>query len=137
MEDGKPIEHCAFDAPSYRNQNPTGQEFGRWNLRASGAVMIIPRSPLRPGSRYSVSITANDNTYAWSFTVAETATTFTAIARFPTSAAPVPTAPPVTEPTKAHRRGRRRRVHAEARDRRGARPRRQRRPRSRRRDPRS
>src|SRR5208337_1650390 len=52
MEDGKPIEHCAFDAPSYRNQNPNGQEFGRWNLRASGAVMIIPRSPLRPGSRY-------------------------------------------------------------------------------------
>lgn|GEM_PF-869399 len=101
MEDGKPIEHCAFDAPSYRNQNPNGQEFGRWNLRASGAVMIIPRSPLRPGSRYSVSITANDNTYAWSFTVAETATMFTAIARFPTSAAPVPTAPPVTEPTKA------------------------------------
>ncbi len=96
MEDGKPIEHCAFDAPSYRNQNATGQEFGRWNLRASSAVMIVPRAPLRPGSRYSVSITAKNKTYAWSFTVAETATTFTAIARFPT---PAPTAPPVTEPT--------------------------------------
>jgi len=95
MEDGKPIEHCAFDAPSYRNQNGTGQEFGRWNLRNAGAVVIIPRSPLRLGSRYSVSITANDKTYAWSFTAAETqATTFTAIARFPTSA------PPAAEPTK-------------------------------------
>lgn len=100
MEDGKPIEHCAFDAPSYRNQNATGQEFGRWNLRAAGAVVIVPRSPLRPGSRYAVSITANDKTYAWSFTVAETATTFTAIAKFSSSAAPAPTTPPVTQPTK-------------------------------------
>lgn len=97
MEDGKPIEHCAFDAAGYRNQNAAGQEYGRWNLRASSAVVMIPRAPLRPGSRYSVSITANHKTYAWSFTIAETATTFTAIARFPTSA---PTAPPVTGPTK-------------------------------------
>ncbi len=97
MEDGKPIEHCAFDAPSYRNQNAAGQEYGRWNLRASSAVVMIPRAPLRSGSHYSVSITANHKTYAWSFTIAETATTFTAIARLPTSA---PTAPPATGPTK-------------------------------------
>ena len=69
-EDGKPIEYCAFDAPSYRNPNATGQEYGRWNLRASGAVVIVPRAPLQPGSHYAVSITANDTTYAWSFTAA-------------------------------------------------------------------
>jgi uncharacterized protein YkwD len=96
-EDGKPIEHCAFDARSYRNQNATAQEYGRWNLRNAGAVVIVPRAPLQPGSRYSVSITARGQTYAWSFTVVESqATTFSAIARFPT---PAPTAPPVMEPT--------------------------------------
>ena len=42
----------------------------------------MPRAPLQPGSRYAVSITANDVTYAWSFTAAETsATTFTTIAK--------------------------------------------------------
>ncbi len=84
MEDGKPIEHCAFDAPSYRNPNPTAQEYGRWNLRNATAVVIIPRLPLRPGSHYSVSITANNKTYAWSFTNAESqTTTFAEIARRP------------------------------------------------------
>jgi uncharacterized protein YkwD len=98
-EDGKPIEYCAFDAPSYRNPNATGQEYGRWNLRASGAVVIVPRAPLQPGSHYAVSITANDTTYAWSFTAAAAqTTTFTAIAKLPTPA-PAPLAP-VTGPAK-------------------------------------
>jgi hypothetical protein len=100
MEDGKPIEHCAFDAQSYLNQDPIGQEYGRWNLRSSSAVMIIPRAPLRHGSRYAVSITANDKTYAWSFTVAQTqATTFASLAKFPVSATPAPTAtaPPLNK----------------------------------------
>jgi hypothetical protein len=100
MEDGKPIEHCAFDAPSYRNPNATAQEYGRWNLRNASAVVIVPRSPLRSGARYSVSITANDKTYAWSFTVTDTqATTFGAIAKSP--ATPAPPASPATEPAKA------------------------------------
>lgn len=99
MEDGKPIEHCAFDAPSYRNPNATAQEYGRWNLRNASAVVVVPRSPLRPGAHYSVSITANDKTYAWSFTVTDAqATTFSAIAKHP--ATPAPTASLPTEPTK-------------------------------------
>jgi uncharacterized protein YkwD len=97
MEDGKPIEHCAFDAPSYRNPNATAQEYGRWNLRNATAVVIVPRSPLRPGSHYTVSITANNRTYAWSFTVVENqATTFAPVAKFPT---PVPEES-LTEPAK-------------------------------------
>ena len=97
-EDGKPIEYCAFDAPSYRNPNPTEQEYGRWNLRNAGAIVLVPRAPLRPGSRYQISVTTNDVTYAWSFTVAQTSeTTFSASASFPT---PAPTAPPVAGPTK-------------------------------------
>jgi uncharacterized protein YkwD len=89
MEDGKPIEHCVFDAPSYLNADPKAQEYGRWNLRNASAVVIVPRAPLRPGARYAASITANGVPYTWSFTTAENATTFTAIAKFPT-AAPTP-----------------------------------------------
>ena len=97
MEDGKPIEHCAFDADSYRNHIHSSQEFGHWNLRDAGAVVIVPRSPLQPGSHYSVSITADGKTYAWSFTVAD-ATTFGAITKFP-KPAPIAAASPETEPT--------------------------------------
>jgi uncharacterized protein YkwD len=96
-EDGKPIEHCAFDADSYRNHIKSAQTFGHWNLRDAGAVVIVPRSPLRAGSRYSVSITAAGNSYVWSFKVADV-TTFAAIAKFPTSPSP---APPMAEPTNA------------------------------------
>ncbi len=69
--DGAAIEHCAFDAHSYRNPNRAMQEYGRWALRSSGAIMIVPRAPLRAGTRYSVSITAGDKTYAWSFRVVQ------------------------------------------------------------------
>ena len=94
-EDGKPIEYCAFDAPSYHNPNPTEQEYGRWSLRNAGAIVLVPRAPLRPGSRYQVSITTNDVTYAWSFTAAQTSqTTFSASASFPT---PEPVATPASK----------------------------------------
>ena len=94
-EDGKPIEHCVFDAPSYLNADPKAQEYGRWNLRNASAVVIVPRAPLRPGSRYAASITANGVPYTWSFTAAENATTFTAIAKFPT---PAPTQSAMAKP---------------------------------------
>lgn len=96
MENGKPIEHCAFDAKSYLNENPTGQEYGRWNLRNTGAVVLVPRAPLKSRSRYTVSITANDQTYAWNFTAAETASSFAAIAKFPVPAPPAPIAAPIS-----------------------------------------
>jgi pSer/pThr/pTyr-binding forkhead associated (FHA) protein len=87
-EDGKPIEHCVFDAPSYLNSDSKAQEYGRWNLRNASAVVIVPRAPLRPGSRYAASVTANGVPYTWSFTAAENDTTFAAIAKFPTPAPP-------------------------------------------------
>jgi uncharacterized protein YkwD len=98
-EDGKPIEYCAFDAPGYHNPNPTQQEYGRWTLRNAGGIVLVPRAPMRPGSHYQVSITTNDVTYAWGFTVANTSkTTFTSAAPFPTpepiaTIAPTPIAP--------------------------------------------
>jgi len=111
-EDGKPIDHCAFDAPSYRNPNPTAQEYGRWNLRNATAVVIVPRAPLRPGAHYAVSITANDKTYAWSFTAADTqATTFAEIASAPPPALPAPAAEPAKSASSSPTRVRRSAAH--------------------------
>ncbi|MEA2680032.1 MAG: hypothetical protein QOK03_1754 [Candidatus Binataceae bacterium] len=69
-ENGKPIEHCAFDSHSYRNPNGDAQEYGRWALRSAGAVVLIPREPLTRGAEYSVSVTAHGRTYAWTFKIA-------------------------------------------------------------------
>ncbi|MGH7778440.1 MAG: CAP domain-containing protein [Candidatus Binataceae bacterium] len=64
-ENGAAIESCAFDARSYQNPDGPAQEYGRWALRSSGAVVLIPRAPLEPGKSYSVLITAHGQTYAW------------------------------------------------------------------------
>jgi hypothetical protein len=69
-QNGKAIEHCAFDSHSYRNPNGEAQEYGRWELRSSGAVVLIPREPLIRGAQYSVSVTAHGRTYAWTFRIA-------------------------------------------------------------------
>jgi uncharacterized protein YkwD len=68
---GQVVESCAFDARGYRNPDRNAQEYGRWALRRSGAVVVIPRAPLESGAQYSVSITAHGKTYAWSFRVAD------------------------------------------------------------------
>jgi len=65
-----PVEHCVIDAATYANPNGTLQALGRQRLLAVGAIVLIPRAPLMPGEQYSVSITADRGTYAWSFSVA-------------------------------------------------------------------
>jgi hypothetical protein len=45
------------------------QKFGRQLLKIWGAVILIPRAPLTSGTNYTVSITANEKDYAWSFTI--------------------------------------------------------------------
>ncbi len=70
-ENGNVVPSCAYDARGYRNSIPNAQEYGRWALRNSGAVVLIPRAPLESGARYSVSITARGHVYAWSFRVAQ------------------------------------------------------------------
>lgn len=67
--DGAVIDSCAFDAHGYQNPDASAQEYGRWALRSSGAVVLIPRAPLDPGKRYSVSITAHGQVYAWTVRV--------------------------------------------------------------------
>lgn len=46
---------------------------GSFLLGYYGAVIMIPRAPLKPGSTYTVSITADSKRYDWSFAVAASA----------------------------------------------------------------
>jgi uncharacterized protein YkwD len=66
---GEPVEHCAFDARSYSNPNSADQDWGRKVLAGYGAIVLIPRAPLRRGATYAVSITAGGQSYNWSFTI--------------------------------------------------------------------
>jgi uncharacterized protein YkwD len=65
----KIIASCLLDAPSYTNADQQMREFVRDILKTWGAVIVIPREPLTSGTDYSISITANDKDYKWSFTV--------------------------------------------------------------------
>ncbi len=63
---------CEFDQTNYANSNSSAQALGRAVLQARSAIVLIPQAPLTPGAAYSVSITTNGSTYAWSFTVSST-----------------------------------------------------------------
>jgi hypothetical protein len=67
LRDGQPVEHCLLSATAYTNPDSYMQELGRDILRAQGAVVLMPREPLRPGSTYSVQIDADGRGYRWSF----------------------------------------------------------------------
>lgn len=69
-EDGTQVESCAFDATSYKNPDGYEQRQARWILHQYGAVMMLPREPLKPGHTYTVSMTADGTPYNWNFTVA-------------------------------------------------------------------
>jgi uncharacterized protein YkwD len=67
--DGHDIEHCAFSWDSYINADPVAERWGRATLRASGAIVLIPRAPLAPGNPYEVRISFAGKEYSWSFAV--------------------------------------------------------------------
>src|SRR5208337_1870722 len=89
------LEHCVLEAATYakalerrraRDQQARGQQTedqkarerqaeeelatAWYLLKAYGAVVLMPRAPLKPGHAYSVSITADSKRYDWSFRVA-------------------------------------------------------------------
>ena len=64
---GTPLAHCVFDETSYTNSNIVNQTLGRQVLGTRDAIILLPRSPLSPGVTYTASITANGQTYTWSF----------------------------------------------------------------------
>ncbi len=69
-EDGTEIESCGFDAASYYNSDERERTSVVNNLRSHGAIIIVPRHPLDPGTRYQVLATVNGHDYKWSFTIA-------------------------------------------------------------------
>jgi uncharacterized protein YkwD len=66
------LEHCIFDETSYSNPDSSAQNLGRAILGARDTIVLIPRQPLVPGTRYAVSIKLESGTYSWSFQVVET-----------------------------------------------------------------
>jgi uncharacterized protein YkwD len=68
--EGAVIETCGFDATSYTSPDEGQQKLVRDILKASGAVVVVPRRPLRPGATYSVSMTVEGHVYRWAFLTA-------------------------------------------------------------------
>lgn len=62
------LETCIFDGSTYSNPDSGTQAMMRNQLINFGAIVMMPRTPLEPGS-YSVSITAGGHEYSWSFSV--------------------------------------------------------------------
>lgn len=73
MQGSTLLDHCVFDETSYTNPDSSDQDLGRSILNARDVIVLIPREPLAPGSRYTVSITVNGQTHTWSFTVSSAA----------------------------------------------------------------
>jgi hypothetical protein len=69
-ENGRPVEHCAFDDTLYTNADSSAQEYARRLLVEHGTIVLIPQKPLAVELTYSVSITARGQTYTWSFQTA-------------------------------------------------------------------
>ncbi len=66
---GEPLAHCVFSETSYVNSDAYQQSNGRFILGERDAIILMPRQPLEVGQTYDVSITADGQTYAWSFDV--------------------------------------------------------------------
>jgi len=73
MQGAISLEHCLFDETSYVNSVGSTQTTGRNILNSRDAIVLIPRQPLTPGATYTVSISTNEQTYTWSFSVSSTA----------------------------------------------------------------
>jgi len=66
-DQGNALEICAYDAASYTNQSVESERWGINSLLMSGAAVVIPKQPLRPGHNYTVAIRARGTNYSWSF----------------------------------------------------------------------
>jgi len=64
---GAQQEICIFDGSNYRHPDAGVQALGRSVLSSRGAVVVVPRQPLRLRTRYDVSISAGGQTHAWTF----------------------------------------------------------------------
>jgi hypothetical protein len=60
---GRSVQACGFDAMTYPG------EHGRGVLTNFGAVVVVPRHPLKPGNAYHVTISTNRHDESWDFRV--------------------------------------------------------------------
>jgi uncharacterized protein YkwD len=67
--DGLFLFRCVFDETSFHHGDPAAQTLGRAILAAQDAIVLVPLSPLTPGS-YTVTITALGQAHVWTFHVA-------------------------------------------------------------------
>jgi uncharacterized protein YkwD len=65
---GIELPHCIFDETNYVNADETQQRIGRIILDERDAIVILPRQPLVPGTRYDVRLVTNGQPIEWSFT---------------------------------------------------------------------
>lgn len=69
--DGGAVEHCVFDASSYRNPDKATERHAVKGLAARNVVVVIPREPLPVGSTTTVSVTSRDTTATSTFRVTD------------------------------------------------------------------
>ncbi|HEY6420931.1 MAG TPA: protein kinase [Candidatus Binataceae bacterium] len=69
---GVEVAHCLLRPAAFRNAELPWGIAARGFLTGAGAVMLIPREPLKPASSYTVSIVADSTPYTWSFRTAST-----------------------------------------------------------------
>lgn len=67
IANGRELENHVFDAETYSGASPGQTAAGRADLATFGAIVVIPKLQLSPGTKYQVSITANGKQYVWSF----------------------------------------------------------------------
>jgi putative cell wall-binding protein len=69
-DDGRPIDHCVIDASTFAVPGDTqAQATGRAILNGDGAVIVVPREPLRGGHGYRASVSSGASSVTWSFSV--------------------------------------------------------------------
>jgi len=65
---GKAVQACAIDSTNYLNSDVFMENRVRHTLDQFGAIVIVPRFPLRPSTKYSVHAVVSDRgSYDWSF----------------------------------------------------------------------
>ena len=68
-ESGQVLAHCIFSEGTYRNRDGGQRELARSILAAHNAIILIPREPLRSGSRYRAVVEVNGLQIDWTFAV--------------------------------------------------------------------
>jgi Cysteine-rich secretory protein family len=66
-EGARDIDHCIFDQGTYKNPDAAQQRLVRRILASRNAIILIPRTPLRPGARYRAIVEVNRRRIEWTF----------------------------------------------------------------------